>query len=232
MNRYKRRGRIFWGVVVLGLAAAVICQLCGLFDWDMVSWRLAWPFIPALLSFAGLVSGGLNTWNFGVFGVSAWLLLCNYGVIRVEHGIALGFAIFFAVLGIGLIVSAFLPDRRRGGRQPAAPVETRGGARESAVFDDVHFICAEQEFTGGRYSTVFGDATIDLRSAAIRDGAVLEASCVFGDVRILLPAGCRVQVQGSRVFGDVRMNASLPTDETLPLLYIRHSVVFGDVQIL
>lgn len=41
MNRYKRRGRIFWGVVVLGLAAAVICQLCGLFEWDMVSWRLA-----------------------------------------------------------------------------------------------------------------------------------------------------------------------------------------------
>lgn len=232
MNGYKRRGRIFWGVVVLGLAAAAICQLCGLFEWDMVSWRRAWPFIPTLLSFAGLVSGGLNTWNSSVFAVSAWLLLCNYGVIRVKHGIALGFAIFFAVMGIGLIVSAFLPDRRRRGHQAAVPVEVAGGTRESAVFDDVHFTCSEQEFTGGKYRTVFGDATIDLRSATVRDGAVLDASCVFGDVRILLPAGCRVQVEGSRVFGDVRMNASLPTDETLPLLHIRHSVVFGDVQIL
>lgn len=86
------------------------------------------PFIPALLSFAGLVSGGLNTWNFGVFAVSTWLLLCNYGVIRVKHGIALGFAIFFAVLGIGLIVSAFLPDRRKRAQQAAAPAGMVGVA--------------------------------------------------------------------------------------------------------
>jgi predicted membrane protein len=226
-----RRSRIFWGILILCLSGAVIANLAGLFEWNELSWGLCWPIIPAVLSLAALVSGSLSVWNFGVLLVSAWLLLCNFQLIPVENGNELAFAIGFGILGIWLIVTAFFPHTKKQKPFNGNPVHVCGAGRQSTVFDDVHFVCCDQPFTFGQYSTVFGDVSLDMRTATIADGAVLEISCVFGDIDIMIPSGCRIRLDGSRVFGEVKQLAPTPADETLPLLIIRHSVVFGDITV-
>ncbi len=237
------RRRIFWGIVVLCIAAAVLSSLLGFFTWaDIQIW---WPAIPAVLALASLVSGHLNGWNFGVLGFSVWLLLCHTGVIPTDHGFLLAVAVFLGVMGVWLILTAIFPGLRRRKYKPFIDYVPAGGTgtgpcpntcspvsgNQSTVFSDANYVCADNPFTHGKYSTVFGDVNIDLRPSQIADGAVLDISCVFGDVHVLVPQGCRVRLEGSHVFGDVKAG-QFPTDDSLPLFTIRHSAVFGDVTVM
>lgn len=234
-----RKGRIFWGILILMFATTIICNLCGLFEWKDIDWYASWPCIPAALGIAALASGSFSMWNIGVVLVSVWLLLCNYKIIPVENGGAIALAIALGLAGIWLIYTAFFPRRKKvappvppsGAFSSADTVYVHNAGRQSTIFDDANFICSDQPFTFGQYSTVFGDVCIDMRTASINDGARLEVSCVFGDVNILLPPNCRVRLEGSRVFGEVKTYTQFPTDETLPMLTIRHSTVFADIHI-
>ncbi|MCI8554092.1 MAG: cell wall-active antibiotics response protein [Clostridiales bacterium] len=234
------RRRIFWGIIALCVAASVLSSLMGFFTWQEIQWRIWWPMIPATLTFALLASGHFNGWNFSVFAFSVWLLLCNTDVIPTDHGFLLAVAVFLAVMGFWLILTAIFPGlrRRRHKSFPPPAVEvscaensTAPGNRQYTVFEDASYVCTEPLFRHAKYSTVFGDVNVDLRSSAIADGALLEISCVFGDMNILVPAGCRVRLEGSHVFGQVKAGR-FPEEEGFPLLVIRHSAVFGDVTVL
>lgn len=85
---------------------------------------------------------------------------------------------------------------------------------------------------GGKLSAIFGGVELDLRSAGVLNGAVIEAVSVFGGIDIQPPPGCRIQLVGVPVFGGASSKAPQTNDESLPLLTIRYTAIFGGVEIL
>ena len=80
-------------------------------------------------------------------------------------------------------------------------------------------------------ASLIGDATIDLSSAAIGpNGVTVTARALIGDVRVIVPDGARVQVDGFALIGDKKQHLSPPTEDG-PLVRIQSFCLIGDVRV-
>jgi len=83
----------------------------------------------------------------------------------------------------------------------------------------------------GRAVAVFGDSTIDLREASAGEEIEIRAVSVFGDVHIVVPPGCRVEMSGVALFGDKRRELAGGESPTGPLVRVKAVAVLGDVRV-
>ena len=73
---------------------------------------------------------------------------------------------------------------------------------EFSVFSGANRVIASQAFKGGRLSTVFGGAEIDLRNATLAEGTnVIDVFSMFGGSTIIVPAHWKVVVKVTPIFG-------------------------------
>jgi hypothetical protein len=81
-------------------------------------------------------------------------------------------------------------------------------------------------------SAVFGEAVLDLREALLQDRhVVLNVYAFFGRVRLIVPAGVEVVMNGTGVLGRQRGGTMrlLPEDGDSPVVEIRGYVVASEV---
>lgn len=89
-----------------------------------------------------------------------------------------------------------------------------------------------QVFKGGKVSGIIGTMIFDLRDANFLNGeALLDVSCMMGNVIILIPDDCRIEVLGSPILGGWRNKKSIDPEKTNQLLRIRATVVLGGLDI-
>ena len=117
---------------------------------------------------------------------------------------------------------------------------------ESILFGNVKARVTSSTFRGGKISTLFGGAEVDLTGATMAPGThTLKIDCLFGGVMVRLPAGIAVTVSADGVLGEVTVNgekreAFFPAIEwTSPSyasgsarLQIDASTIFGEVSVV
>ena len=86
-----------------------------------------------------------------------------------------------------------------------------------------------------RAVTVFGSMVLDLREARLQPGVTeIDASIVFGELKVIVPPGVRVESDGNAVFGS--FDHSAPTGESLPpdapTVRISGMAVFGSTHVV
>lgn len=80
-------------------------------------------------------------------------------------------------------------------------------------------------------TAVFGDIVIDLSSAGIgSEGVTINVRSVFGDAKVIVPDGARVQVNATQMIGDQRQELSLPVEGS-PLVRIAGFQAVGDLKV-
>lgn len=81
---------------------------------------------------------------------------------------------------------------------------------------------------------VMGDVTLDLRQAEVRTNQVdIVATCVMGDIKIIVPDGVDVELSGMTFMGDKKVKlVEAPPGQNAPLVRVRAYVVMGDVKII
>lgn len=81
---------------------------------------------------------------------------------------------------------------------------------------------------------VMGDVVLDLREAEVRTDVVdIVATSVMGDVKIIVPDGVDVQLEGIAIMGDKKVNVvEAPTGLNVPLIRVRAYVLMGDVKVI
>ncbi|WP_052230001.1 DUF1707 domain-containing protein [Streptomyces sp. CT34] len=116
-----------------------------------------------------------------------------------------------------------------------APQPSPGSAGQrvfKAVFGDLTLSSPALE-NGIEATAVFGDLTLDLCSspAPPTGELTISARAVLGDVHLLLPEGVRVELNCSKLFGDLRdlTRAHSGPESVTPLVRITGSAVFGDI---
>lgn len=78
----------------------------------------------------------------------------------------------------------------------------------------------------------FGDAILDLREAEFESATTdVRVYGAFGDLKIIVPPGVDVQVQGLMVFGDQKVERRGPAQPGAPKVIVRAYGAFGDVRI-
>jgi hypothetical protein len=81
-----------------------------------------------------------------------------------------------------------------------------GGVDTSTVFGDVKVTVTSPAFAGGKVSTVFGNAIVDLAAAGISPGThTLRVNGVFGNTNLVLPAGVAYSMIATTTAGTLRV---------------------------
>jgi hypothetical protein len=202
---------------------------------------------------SGLIIGGIGT----VF------LMRNLGYIRGDLGpfiwpgilIAVGLSILVKHLegsggGSGLESNPGMPPPPGSPPPgPGNPFPSASGFTASSGFkastSGANYLHAEcvfsgtrqkldtQDFLGGKVTTVFGGAEIDLRGVGTtREEISIKAEAIFGGIELWVPAHWQTIVRGSAVFGtfeDKTFPAAPGVSGKSPRLVITGAAVFGGV---
>ncbi|MDF2704894.1 MAG: hypothetical protein K0R62_546 [Nonomuraea muscovyensis] len=81
---------------------------------------------------------------------------------------------------------------------------------------------------------VMGDVVLDLREAEVRTNLVdITAVSVMGDVKIIVPDGVHVDLDGMAVMGSKRVDVQeAPAGQNVPVVRVHAYAVMGDVKVL
>jgi len=86
--------------------------------------------------------------------------------------------------------------------------------------------------TDSRAVAVFGDSTLDMRHGLTAgDEVTVHALAGFGDVRVIVPVGSRVEISGLALFGNKRSEVTGDPGPDAPVVRIKAWALFGDVHV-
>lgn len=88
-----------------------------------------------------------------------------------------------------------------------------------------------KDFKGAEVNVIFGGITIDLTNAKVKDGAVIDATAVFGGVTILIPEDLKVEIKSTSVFGGVSDKTKNKEKKDKVTLHVNGCSIFGGVDI-
>lgn len=130
-----------------------------------------------------------------------------------------------------------LPVIGGGGQGQVAPasgqgLEPAGSHSLNAFFGDVkrtgHWVVP----TKTSAFLMFGDMMLDLREAELQPGENrIEVFTLFGDLRVIVPPGLRVESHGSTMLGDTKVELGSSPTQPGPYVSLYVSGGFGDVKI-
>ncbi|WP_226872724.1 DUF1707 SHOCT-like domain-containing protein [Microbispora sitophila] len=119
---------------------------------------------------------------------------------------------------------------------PAAPAAPQGRMRKwiVAVMGDAKRTGTWRIDDGIGAVCVMGDVVLDLRQAEVRGREVdIVATCVMGDVKIIVPDGVDVELSGVTIMGDKKVQVvEAPRGQSAPVVKVTAYVLMGDVKII
>jgi len=168
----------------------------------------------------------------------------NYSTQRFIHNL---WPIILVIIGIALIIRHSGQKGKERYDKSKATYQPDGTISRSVsrVFDDMYIETKGLEIDGMDYSLVFGDMTLNLSEAKLKEGVNhIYASTVFGDITVIIPAGMEVKAYGSNTFGDlyilgrsasgISKNLTRQTDgydTAASKIYLSATTTFGDIKI-
>lgn len=103
-----------------------------------------------------------------------------------------------------------------------------------AFFGGVNKNVVSKNFKGARISSIFGGTELNLTNADIHQQAIVDVSCVFGGINVIVPSNWKVQSDITSIFGgiDDKRHIGLIDENSEKLLILKGSCVFGGVEII
>ncbi|WP_340153191.1 DUF5668 domain-containing protein [uncultured Marivirga sp.] len=240
-NKQENTGRnnASFGVILLIIGGILLLDRMDVIEF---SWIFSWPFIFIGIGIYSLVRHGLRN-GFGLI----MLLVGSFFLIRREGFIPAEYYDYLLPGGIILIGLYLILGRSRKfgfqkgdsehgsdedlGLSDSKTVES-DFIRAEAVFASVQRRLITKNFKGGKITTAFGGADIDLSKAEIQESAVLDVEVTFGGLKLIIPPHWEVQADVSNVFSGIEDKRAFPSvDESdRKILYIKGSVNFGGLE--
>jgi predicted membrane protein len=235
-----RTPRIFFAAFLIAAGTLLFLGNLGLLPIHSL-----WDLVPVGMIVLGLIrllqSGRTGARLFGVLLIvfGCLFLLVNLGIlhIRARDG-SWPLSILFIVFGIGLLIKVLEsgPESHPFSRWSRTGTGDKvNSLDEVAVFGAVKRKLDTLDFRGGEIRTLFGEVKVDLRRTGIAspgEPVTVDATAVFGAVKIKVPDAWRVNVNGMGVLGAYE-DKTIPPNQTAgaPLLIITGLSMFGSVEI-
>lgn len=108
----------------------------------------------------------------------------------------------------------------------------RGGRWAVGVFGDSTATGRWQPGSTTHAVAVFGDSELDMRgTVGAGDAIAVRAVAGFGDVRVMVPPGSRVEMSGFALFGNKRNAVVGDGTADGPVVRVKAWALFGDVKV-
>jgi hypothetical protein len=117
---------------------------------------------------------------------------------------------------------------------PSRGSADRDGFRIKAIMDGVEQSVAIDSFTSGHIFGMMAGVELDMREVKVApEGAHLRVKAIMAGVELVLPAGCRIELNDRAIFGNVQLlrNDDPPGDDA-PVLRIDVTSLMAGVEII
>ncbi len=228
-NTNNSNGRIFIGAILIILGSLLFLRN---FQLELFNIHLfSWPLFPLLIGIVILVNHkdsfmGLAFIVIGVIGLASKYLDISIKSVFIEY-----WPFLLIILGIYTIFK-----HSTGGKDSESEiVEVEDYYIDLfSLFGTKNRIIKANRFLGGKVSSVFGEANVDLRNCKLGEGTrELDTLTLFGSTEIHIPHNWNVIINTTTVFGgfdDLRGSTNL-TERNENTLIIKGLVLFGGGEI-
>lgn len=227
----KKAFSVIAGLIVICIGIGYGLAAFGIIDHFTIFFKGWWTIFIILPGVAMLFTRGSNKFvSLCVITIGVVVLLHQNDVLgNVKNYIIPALIILF---GISIILNAFTSKKKLNTTFVVPEIPDDGSIPVfEASFGEVKPDYSGREFDGCSMDITFGGGTLDLRRATISKDVNITVNTAFSGVEILLPAGCRVDLQTSASFGGVD-NKYISSDMTdVPVVHIYVTVSFGGVNI-
>jgi len=229
-------GRLWFGIVVLGLGVLWTLDNLGLVDSERVlEW---WPLLLVAFGLSKLLGrDGARPLAAALWvGAGLWLLGHNLGLL--PWGLGDLWPLLLIVLGVSIIRRAMRGPRtvdagpRAGGSTAGSDAPGADSFSCTAVWAGVDRTVTSQSFRGGDYTAVMGGGKVNLHGARpIPEGAVIDVFIAMGGMEILVPEDWQVVNQLHALMGGIDDSRNVVPLQGGPVLYLKGTVVMGGIEI-
>ena len=113
----------------------------------------------------------------------------------------------------------------------AATVSQEDVLNEVAIFSPINKSVKSENFKGGMIKMIFAGGVIDLSGVKTQQKEIdLTIKTVFTGLKLIVPKGWKVTIQGSAVFGGY--DNRVQPGEAIVILNLKGSAVFGGIEIV
>ncbi len=216
--------------ITIGLALITAGVLFILNQLNEIPIGQSWPVILIVVGASNFLIRP-RSWvvSVGLAVAGAIFLLGTLNVLEVSMGILWP----VLLLGLGVVV-LFGGGRRRSKQSHRQKTDYVGGTPDlnvSAFFSAGEHRSSDQVIQSGQVSAIFGTAEVDLRGTTLEgDAASIEATALFGSLRLRVPNDWAVDVQTTNMFGSFESKRAQPADPKARLSILATST-FGSIEL-
>lgn len=236
MSQTNTRGKSFFGLILILFGGLILLENLNLISGDMS--RILFSF-PAFLIVIGIIIL-INSDRKG-FGTVVLLIGSLFMLERIVPSFDIDFGVIFALTLI--FAGAYVIFRHR---KIDVELKSRFFKRhdnlinddmldEIAIFGGGEKKFANQNFKGGRITTVFGGNEIDLTECKLAPGTnVIDVFTMFGGVELQVPSSWKVKQDVIPIFGGFSQSgrkAALENMDESATLFVKGIVIFGGVEV-
>lgn len=228
--------RLYLGVIAVFIGMILIASNFGIIPYHWKHILFSWEMILIIIGVVMLAKNDGKPTGYILIGVGAFFLIPDLFYFRFDF-VKLFWPLVIIFAGIALI--GFGRNREKwngqftGGRSRKDSLH-EGYVDEVNIFGGSNRKFIDQDFRGGKVTSIFGGSEIDLTQASLPEGShSLEVTCIFGGMSLIVPSDWSVILDVTSIFGGfsdkrVVLNTS---GKSKGQLYIKGVALFGGGEI-
>ena len=223
----KKVSNILWGAVLVLIGVVWLINATGIASINIFfrGWWTMFIIIPSIIE---IIKKPKDISSYIFLFVGVLLLLGARNIISFALIGKIIVPVILILIGISVIFKDSLTDKIS---DMIKEIDRDGNEVYTAAFSENKVNLVGDEFKGAKLDCVFGGITFDISDCDITKDFVIEASAMFGGIKIKLPRNVNVKVKSSGMFGGTDNKVS-NTKEEVPTIYIESFAMFGGVEIL
>jgi predicted membrane protein len=220
--------RIFLGVLLVATGSILIARQLGWLTSDLSNIIVSWPML--LIAF-GVFNIARRAYSSGFIFTAIGLFYLSPKIFGVPEDFTQNFwPIVMIVIGIFIMLHRHHPHDHNWGKEKS----TSDSMDETAIFGGKDISIVNDNFTGGKITSIFGGSKINLMNAKPAPGCTIEVENIFGGTKLIVPEDWNIKVEIVPTFGgfeDRRSPSVISRSDPGKTVVIKGSCIFGGGEI-
>lgn len=195
---------IVLGALLIACGVLYVLNLLGVTD-TAISLDGWWTLFIILPCLSGVFTSRDKLLSLFGLAVGVLLLLAARGVFSYAMSGKIMVPVLVVLLGCKLIVKAVRPVAKSD-----EPEHVAASQKVTAFFCESRTDFCGETLTAAKVSSIFGGASCNLLNADITEKSVVQVSCIFGGVNLLVPEDVVIRNEASCIFGGISDRRGAP----------------------
>jgi predicted membrane protein len=220
--------RIFLGIILVLAGAVLIADNLNLLSYDMSHILISWPMLAVAVGLFNLARRHYSS-GFIIFAIGLFFLMPR--IFDVPEDFTRNFWPI-VLIAIGII---FLFRRNHHWHEKwHREKSTNDSIDETAIFGGRDVSIVNDNFTGGKITSIFGGSKINLLYAKPAPGCTIDIEAIFGGAKLIVPEDWNIKVEITPMFGgfeDRRSPSVISRSDPNKTVVIKGTCIFGGGEI-